>query len=51
MPECDNCGSTVTKQYVRVFALPGRETVRCCPNCDRIREGAHVREARSSTGT
>lgn len=48
MPECSNCGSFVTEQYVRVFAPPGYENVRVCPGCeDKVRDGASVREARS----
>ena len=48
MAECENCGEFVTEQYVRVFAPPGMETVRVCPNCpDMVREGAKVREAKS----
>lgn len=48
MPECKNCGSFVTQQYVRVFAPRGNEDVRVCPDCeDMVREGASVREARS----
>lgn len=48
MPTCQNCGSTVSKQYVRVFALPSQESVRCCPNCELLREGTSVRESRRS---
>ncbi|SFL56525.1 hypothetical protein SAMN04487950_4238 [Halogranum rubrum] len=57
MPTCQNCGSAVSKEYVRVFSLPSQESVRCCPNCDLLREGTSVRESRgsgssgSSTGT
>jgi len=48
MAECDNCGAFVTEQYVRVFAPPGMDTVRVCPNCpDMVREGGDVREAKS----
>lgn len=48
MAECENCEAFVTEQYVRVFAPPGMNTVRVCPNCtDKVREGAEVREARS----
>ena len=51
MPQCENCESFVTEQYVRVFAPEGMETVRVCPNReDIIREGSGVREARSSRG-
>ncbi len=48
MPACDNCGGAVTNTYVRVFAPPGMNTVRVCPNCeDKIREGAAIRDAHS----
>ncbi|AEM56946.1 MULTISPECIES: DUF7563 family protein [Haloarcula] len=51
MPECQNCGEFVTEQYVRVFtpeAVEGHGP-RVCPNCeDKLRDGADVREARSS---
>lgn len=33
MPECLNCGSSVSMRYVRVFAPDGEETVRVCPSC------------------
>lgn len=54
MPECRNCGSHITDDYVRVFSADDRPGVRVCPNCpDLIREGSEVREARSTrkTGT
>lgn len=48
MPECQNCGSFVTAQYVRVFTPNEVDEPRVCPNCpDRLRDGAEVREARS----
>jgi hypothetical protein len=48
MPECDNCDSFVTEQYVRVFAPPHLDTVRVCPRCeDLVREGNGTRGARS----
>jgi hypothetical protein len=51
MPHCDNCEEVVTDVYVRVFAPPGMNTVRVCPNCeDMVREGADVREAKASRG-
>ncbi|WP_449405149.1 DUF7563 family protein [Halocatena pleomorpha] len=51
MPECQNCGSFVTDAYVRVFAPNGMESVRVCPNCeDKLRDGASIRQARSSRG-
>ena len=51
MPECQNCGNFVTEQYVRVFTPETVESQgpRVCPNCeDKLRDGADVREARSS---
>ncbi|SFL54572.1 hypothetical protein SAMN04487950_4156 [Halogranum rubrum] len=48
MPECQNCGSFVTENYVRVFAPNGAEHPRVCPHCeDKLRDGAEIREARS----
>ncbi|CAJ52856.1 DUF7563 family protein [Haloquadratum walsbyi] len=48
MPECQNCGSFVSRDYVRVFAPEGLNHARVCPQCeDIIREGAEVREARA----
>lgn len=48
MPECENCGSFVTPDYVRVFSPDG--TVRTCPYCpDKIRgKGGEPRDARST---
>lgn len=52
MPECNNCGSFVTEAYVRVFTPDMVEQPRVCPNCeDKIRDGADVREARSTRRT
>jgi len=52
MPECSNCGSFVTEAYVRVFTPDAVEEPRVCPNCeDKIRDGADVREARSTRRT
>ncbi len=49
MPRCRNCDSFVTDNYVRVFAPTGMSSVRVCPNCeDKLRDGAEVREARST---
>ena len=49
MPECQNCGSFVTEAYVRVFTPDEVSQPRVCPNCeDKIRDGAEVREARST---
>jgi NAD-dependent SIR2 family protein deacetylase len=47
MPECQNCGAFVTRQYVRVFAPNGRENPRVCPDCEnKVRDGAEIREIR-----
>ena len=52
MPECQNCGSFVTEAYTRVFTPDGIDSPRVCPNCkDKIRDGADVREARSTRRT
>jgi len=49
MPNCQNCGSFVTEAYVRVFTPEADDARRVCPDCeDKIRDGADVREARSS---
>ena len=49
MPRCRNCDSFVTDNYVRVFAPTGMSSVRVCPNFeDKLRDGAEVREARST---
>lgn len=51
MPECQNCGSFVTEAYARVFTPTGVDAPRVCPECeDMIRDGAEIREARSSRG-
>lgn len=51
MPECQNCGEFVTKQYVRVFSPPGEDGARICPACeDKTRDGPNVREKRSRGG-
>jgi len=51
MPRCGNCDSFVTEAYVRVFAPDGLDSVRVCPNCeDKLRDGAEIREARSTRG-
>jgi hypothetical protein len=52
MPECQNCGSFVTRAYARVFTPTSVDDPRVCPNCeDKIRDGADVREARSTRRT
>ena len=49
MPVCQHCGEWVTPAYVRVFTPDDLDAPRCCPSCeDRVREGADVREARST---
>jgi hypothetical protein len=49
MPKCNHCGSFVSTAYVRVFTPDDVKQPRVCPNCpDLIRDGAEVREARSS---
>jgi NAD-dependent SIR2 family protein deacetylase len=51
MPRCHNCEAFVTEDYVRVFAPDEMSTVRVCPNCeDKLRDGAEIREARSTRG-
>lgn len=48
MPKCQNCGSFVTEQYVRVFAPDGMDNPRACPACpDKVRDGAEVRDAKA----
>jgi NAD-dependent SIR2 family protein deacetylase len=48
MPECQNCGAFVTRDYARVFTPNGVENPRVCPRCeDMVRDGANVRDARS----
>ena len=52
MPQCRNCEAFVTDAYVRVFAPNDMDAVRVCPNCeDKLRDGAEVREARSTRGS
>jgi hypothetical protein len=47
MAHYGNYEEFVTDAYVRVFAPPGMNTVRVCPNCDNmVREGADVREVK-----
>lgn len=49
MPECQNCGTEVTKRYERVFAPNGVDGVRCCPWCeDKVRENGMPKTAKSS---
>lgn len=51
-PECRNCGSHVTEEYVRVLSRDG-EAVDACPDddCDNIRTDGRIREMRSEHGT
>lgn len=38
-PVCQNCGSTVSARYVRVFVPEHRTRPECCPACpDMIRD-------------
>ena len=49
MPTCENCGSFVTAEYVRVIAPNGMDSPRVCTNCeDKVRDGADGREARAT---
>ncbi len=49
MPTCQNCGSFVTTDYVRVFTPNKVDRPRVCPACeDLVRDGADVREARAT---
>jgi len=49
MPTCQNCGSFVTTDYVRVFTPNEVDRPRVCPSCeDLVRDGADVREARAT---
>lgn len=51
MARCQNCESFVSDRYARVFTPEGVDDPRVCPNCeDKLRDGAEVREARSSRG-
>lgn len=50
MPECGNCGRHVSEEYERVFLPDDRETVRCCPECDVMRDGPDTRKKRSAGG-
>lgn len=48
MAECNNCGSFVTEDYLRVFAPEEADGVQACPRCeDMVRNGSSVREARA----
>ena len=50
MPECGNCGSFVTEDYVRTMSRRDSETVEVCPWCpDQKRDARNrPREARSN---
>lgn len=48
MPVCGNCGSFVSRDYVRVFTPNDCANVRCCPSCpDKLRTNGKVRDARN----
>lgn len=48
MPECENCGATVSEAYVRVFSRAG-DDVEACPRCpDKVRQNGRVRDAKGS---
>jgi len=36
MPECQSCGSHVSRDYVRVSLPDGRENPETCPHCPNI---------------
>ena len=47
-PECQNCGSHVDRQYVRVFEPEGEDAPRVCPNCpDLVRDRNGIRKKRN----
>lgn len=49
MPECENCGAYVTKQYVRVFKPEHVDDPRACPECeDMLRKNGKPIPARSA---
>lgn len=49
MPTCANCGSFVSKDYVRVFTPDELDRPHCCPACpDKIRDNGKVRDARAN---
>jgi len=37
MPQCQNCGSHVTEQYIRVFSKNGADHVDACPDCPDLK--------------
>lgn len=48
MPTCQNCGSHVTADYVRVFTPDAVDEPRVCPNCeDKMRDGNGIREKKT----
>lgn len=52
MPECQNCGSWVSEDYVRVLS-PDGDGVEACPaaECDMVRRGGETRPVRERTPT
>lgn len=48
MIECENCGSAVTEQYVRVFTPTDYDQPRACPSCPNLKRepDGTVREKR-----
>jgi len=46
---CQNCGTSISAQYVKVYEPDGVEQPRACPNCDDVvREGdGTIRESRT----
>jgi len=45
---CQNCGTSISAQYVKVYEPDGVEQPRACPNCeDLVRDGNGVRETRT----
>lgn len=48
MPDCQNCGAFVTKQYVRVFEPSEMDDASACPHCtNRNRIGTAMYESGS----
>jgi DNA-directed RNA polymerase subunit RPC12/RpoP len=48
MPTCNNCGSHVSDQYLKVFEPESVDDPKACPRCeDKIRSGAEVRDIRA----
>lgn len=48
MPECQNCGAFVSKQFVRVMVPEDLDAPRVCPECpDIMRDGSEIREKKA----